>query len=353
MESTPSYKLRIIDANLNRIGEGLRVLEELARLSLNDADLTQRLKNMRHRMMRIDAELQQRLIGARDAAGDVGAGMKSAGGEKRQDATATIIANARRVQESLRVMEEIAKEPALPLKSEDYESARFALYTIEKELTAKMLRQTKAKRLTGLYVIIDVESLERRSPLDAAGAVVKGGAKIIQLRDKKGSRRIFLQTALELKKLCQQNDVLFIVNDSLEVALAAEADGLHVGEDDLPVAEARRLLPVDKILGASARTVEEAKAAQAAGADYLGVGAIYATPTKVGAAVVGPGRLEEIKKEVNLPLVAIGGINEGNINDVMKAGADAAAVISAVMGAADIEKATRQLMNIIEGEKSG
>jgi thiamine-phosphate pyrophosphorylase len=353
MKSIPAGRLRIIDANLNRIGEGLRVLEEFARLLLNDADLTQRLKNMRHGMVRIDAELQPRLIGARDASGDVGAGMKAAAEEKRQDVAETIIANARRVQESLRVMEELAKEPALPLKSKDYESARFDLYTIEKELMAKMLRQDKIKRLTGLYIIIDTQFLRGRNALDAAGAAIKGGAKIIQMRDKTDSPRVFFQITGEMRKLCKENDVLFIVNDSLEVALAADADGLHVGEDDLPVAEARRLLPVDKILGASVRTVGEAKAARAAGADYLGVGAIYATSTKAGARAVGPGRLEEIKKEVDLPLVAIGGISAGNISNVIKSGADAAAVISAVMGAADIAKATRQLIEIIEGEKHG
>jgi thiamine-phosphate pyrophosphorylase len=353
MESTPSYHLRIIDANINRIGEGLRVLEEFARLSLNDAGLTGRLKNMRHKALHIDADLQQRLIGARDAAGDVGAGMAAAGDERRRDPAATIIANARRVQESLRVLEEIAKEPETGLESKGYEKARFELYAIEKELLLKMLRQDKIKRLTGLYVIIDVGFLKGRSPLKAAGAAIEGGAKVLQLRDKRDSRRSFFRVALELQKLCKQNDVLFIVNDSLEVALAAYADGLNVGQEDLPVAEARRLLPIDKVLGASASTIEEARAAQAAGADYLGVGSIFATATKTDVEVVGLGRIREIKKAVNLPIVAIGGINKDNIGDVMKAGADAAAVISAVMGASDIGKATRQLVEIIEGEKRG
>ncbi len=353
MESTPAHQLRIIDANMNRIGEGLRVLEEFARLSLDDASLTERLKNMRHKMAHIDVGLQQQLIGARDAAGDVGAGMKAAGEGKRRDAAEIIIANARRVQESLRVLEELAKEPGPGLESESYEKARFELYTIEKQLLSRMLRQDKIKRLSGLYVIVDVESLKGRSALDMAGAAIRGGAKIIQLRDKKGSRRSFFQKSLGLRKLCEQNGVLFIVNDSLEIALAADADGLNVGQEDLPVAEARRLLPIDKLLGASASTIEEARAAQAAGADYLGIGAIYATPTKTDAGVVGLGRIKQIKKSVKLPVVAIGGINKSNIGEVMKAGADAAAVISAVMGAADIEKATRQLVKIVEGKKHG
>jgi thiamine-phosphate pyrophosphorylase len=353
MESTPSHRLRIIDANINRIGEGLRVLEEFARLALDDPGLTGRLKDMRHKIVHVDADLQQRLIGARDATGDVGAGMIAAGEENRRDAAETIIANARRVQESLRVLEEIAKEPEASIKSGGYEKARFELYTIEKELLSRMLRQDNVKRLTGLYVIVDVESLKGKSPLDATGAAIKGGAKIIQLRDKKDSRRVFYNIAGELNRFCRANNALFIVNDSLEVVLAVDADGLNVGQEDMPVAEARRLLPIDKLLGASASTVEEAKAAQAAGADYLGVGSIYTTGTKYDVEVVGPGRIKEIKKAVNLPVVAIGGINRENIGEVMKAGADAAAVISAVMGAADIRQATRQLVEIIEGGKSG
>ena len=348
MESTPSHRLRIIDANINRIGEGLRVLEEFGRLSLNDAALTARLKDIRHKILRTDADLQRRLIGARNAAGDVGAGLTAAGDEERRDPSETIIANARRVQESLRVLEEIAKEPEAGLESKEYEKARFELYTIEKELLLKMLRQDKVKRLTGLYVIVDVESLKGKSPLDAAGAAIKGGAKIIQLRDKKDSRRAFYNIAEELSRFCKANNALFIVNDSLEVALAADADGLNVGQEDLPVTEARRLLPIDKLIGASASSIEEAKAAQVAGADYLGVGAIYATPTKTDIEVVGLGFIKKIKKAVNLPVVAIGGINKDNISAVMKAGADAAAVISAVMGAEDIEKSTRELTKIIE-----
>jgi len=353
MKATPVYQLRIIDANLNRAGEGLRVLEEFARLSLNDAGLTRRLKDLRHKTLRIDAELQQRFIGARDAAGDVGAGMATAGQEQERNAVEMIIANARRAQESLRVLEEIAKEPGLKLQSRDYEEARFDLYTIEKELLGKMLRRDAIKRIKGLYVIIDVEFLKGRSAVEVTGAAIRGGAKVIQLRDKKDSARGFYNTAVELRKLCKQRNIPFIVNDSLEVALAANADGLHVGNDDLPAATARKLLPVDKILGVSASTLEEAKAAQEAGADYIGAGAMFPTGSKAGMKVPGPRLIKEIKKSVKLPVAAIGGINQDNVGDVLEAGADAVAVISAVMGAEDTEKAARELAAIIEGEKHG
>jgi len=351
MKAIPKDTLRIIDANLNRIGEGLRVLEEFARLSLNDAALTQQLKNMRHEILNVDAKLQEQLINARDSQGDVGADMQATGRNKQRDTREAIVANARRVQESLRVMEETAKAPDIELESNLYKQARFALYTIEKGLLAKMLRQGKLKRLAGLYLIIDTAFLKGRSPAEVAAQAMRGGAKVIQLRDKEHSTGEFLSIAGELKKLCSEHDALFIVNDSLDIALASDADGLHVGREDLPVAAARRLLPIDKILGASARTIEEAGIARSEGADYLGVGSMYATSTKATAEVVGPGRIKEIRQAVDLPIVAIGGINKNNLRDVLKAGAESAAVISAVMGAEDVEGEIRQLVNIFEEAK--
>ena len=176
------------------------------------------------------------------------------------------------------------------------------------------------------------------------GQAIRGGAKVIQLRCKERHIREFIAIAGDLNKICTEKDILFIVNDSLEVALAVGADGLHVGQEDLPVAIARKLLPIDMILGVSVSTVNEAKIALADGADYLGVGAIFPTATKEAAGAVGIAASKRLKSPLDLPLVAIGGINKDNLKEVMKAGADAAAVISAVMGAEDVAKATRQLI---------
>ena len=342
--------LRIIDANLNRMGEGLRVLEELARLSLNDVGLTQQLKSMRHEILRVDSILQHQLFRARDAEDDVGADMEVPGEEKERDITAIITANARRVQESLRVMEEIARAPGFNLDTDKYRKGRFSLYNIEKSLLSRILRQDRIKRLAGLYVIIDTAALHGRSHIEAAAQAIMGGAKVIQLRDKEHSKKELLAIAEEMKKLCARHNVLFIMNDYLDIALAVDADGLHVGADDLPVDIARQLLPIDKILGGSARTVENANAARSTGADYIGVGAMYPTASKDESEVVGPERLTEIHEAVNIPVVAIGGINKNNVREVLAAGADSVAVISAVLGTDDIEEATRQLVNIIEGE---
>lgn len=141
----PAETLRIIDANLNRIGEGLRLLEEVARLVLDDAELTQRLKNMRHELVRVDWSLQKQLLQARDAAGDVGIDLEAIGQKKERELGETIVANARRVQEALRVVEELAKTPGIGFDSEKFKKARFELYTMEKTLLSRLLKQTGNK----------------------------------------------------------------------------------------------------------------------------------------------------------------------------------------------------------------
>jgi thiamine-phosphate pyrophosphorylase len=352
-EAMSEYSLRIIDANLNRAGEGLHLLEELARLVLNDAGLTQQLKTIRHDILQGDWPLNQQLIQSRDSAGDVGVDIEAWGEEKHRELPIMVVANARRVQEALRILEELAKIPSTTpqLDPEKFKQARFALYTIEQELLSRLLRQDKIRRLTGLYAIIDSQALGERSHLKVADWLIRGGAKVIQLRDKLSGKDELLPLARQLQSLCSQHDVLFIVNDHLDIALAAGADGLHLGQKDLPIKEARKLLPIDKILGCSVTTVDQATAAESNGADYLAVGSIYPTSSKETATVVSLERLRQVRQAVSLPLVAIGGINKDNAAEVLAAGADAVAVISALLEAKDIEEATRQVIAGFEAGK--
>lgn len=346
-----SYQtLRIIDANLNRVGEGLRLLEDIARLLLNDAVLTEQLKTMRHELIRGDYSFHQQLLQSRDVEGDVGIDIEVPAEEKERGLPLVLVANARRVQESLRALEELAKVPGITpkLDSEKFKHGRFNLYTIEQKLLARLLRRDKLKHISGLYVIIDTQLLKGRHHIEVARQVIRGGARAIQLRDKVQSKGELLPIAQQLRTLCAEHDVLFIMNDYLDLALAVDADGLHVGQDDLPVKVARKLLPMDKILGASARTIELATAAQSEGADYIGVGSMYPTSTKETAEVVGLERLHQIKQAVSLPLVAIGGITKDNASGIMAAGADAVAVISAVLGAESPEEASRQIVACLE-----
>jgi thiamine-phosphate pyrophosphorylase len=306
-QALPQQILRIIDANLNRASEGLRVLEDVARLALNDAAISEQLKTMRHRLVECDLALNKQLIGARDAEGDVGI-----------------------------------------LDSESFKQARFELYTIEQKLLSRLLRQDKAKRIGGLCAIIDTQALKGRRHPEVTGQVIRGGARIVQLRDKVLPKKELLPIAIELKELCAGHNVLFIINDHLDIALASDADGLHLGQDDLPIKVARRLLPIDKVLGCSTNTLEQALTAEAEGADYVGVGSIYPTSSKETAIVIGPERLRQVRQAVSLPIVAIGGINKDNAAEAISAGADSIAVISAILGAESPEEAARQIAAGIE-----
>jgi len=347
----PPQTLRIIDANCNRVSEGLRLLEDIARFLLNDAALCQQLKSMRHSLVRSLSEFGTGLLSERNSEGDVGVNIES--NRQRQDLPSLVTANAKRVEEGLRVIEELAKLPEISpvLHSEDFERARFKLYRLERSLLSKVLRQQKIARLTGLYVIIDTELLGLKNEVDAASKAIRGGARIIQLRDKHHSKGELLSIAQKLKDLCHKSDALLIINDHLDIALAADADGLHIGQGDLPLSVVRRELPLDKIVGCSTTTSAQAMRAEADGADYIAVGSIFTSPTKRDATVIGLEGLRQIKQGISIPLVAIGGINKDNIAQVMAAGADSAAVISAVLAQQNVERATRQLVTEI-GQKA-
>ncbi len=342
--------LRIVDVNLNRIGEGLRLLEDMARFVLNDLALSEELKTIRHGVLPKDPELQNKLLGARRADKDVAAFLDVEGERERTDAVSVVRANSQRVQQSLRVLEETAKihGPETGLDWDRFKHARFALYTIEQKMVLRLTRRQKVEKVTGLYVIIDAESLRGRKEVDIARQAIQGGAHVIQLRDKVRPRGMLVPISRELKKICAASDVLFIVNDYLDLALAADADGLHIGQEDLPVSDARGMLPQDKILGCSTATVTEAVQAEKEGADYVAVGAIYSTASKTGIRPAGLKTLRQVKKKVSVPVVAIGGINEDNVAEVIEAGADAVAVISAVLGADDVRKASQKLSRIIK-----
>jgi thiamine-phosphate pyrophosphorylase len=300
--------------------------------------------------------LRADLLSRRDSQHDVGrspmSGLPSEGRQydgtqaSLQGVADMVTANAKRVEQSLRVMEELARLPEMSsmLNSVSLEQARFSLYALERDLISRISRRDKADRIAGLYVILDRQFLAGRDELDVASQAIQGGARVIQLRDKQGMKGELLRLARELKELCSQSGVLFIVNDHLDLAIAADADGLHIGQEDLPIDVVRRQLPVDSVVGCSVNTLAQAAIAQRAGADYIAVGSLFATTTKHRARVVGVSTLKEIRQTVSVPLVAIGGINLGNIGAVKAAGADAIAVVSAALGEQDVKRAVQQLI---------
>lgn len=349
----PRQLLRIIDANLNRSSEGLRVLEDVARFLLNDAELRQRLRTVRHDLAQETKSLSARLLSQRNSVHDSGRPHFSRQKEVTAD-TGTlsglldlVVANARRVEEALRVMEEVAKLPEISpvLNSAGFERIRFSVYALEQDLVSRVSRREKVESIGGLYVIVDRQLLGGRDELHMAGQIIEGGARVIQLRDKQSEKGELLIVAQKLKELCGQAGVLFIVNDYLDLAIAVEADGLHIGQGDLPLPVVRKELPMGSIVGCSVTTLSQAAEAQNEGADYIAVGSMFSTTTKKGVTIVGVGMLREIKRIVSTPLVAVGGINQSNVCEVVAAGADAVAVISSVVDRKDPKLAVQELIS--------
>lgn len=201
----------------------------------------------------------------------------------------------------------------------------------------------KSSDIRGLYVIVDPQQTRGRDPVEVARLALAGGARIIQWRDKTREKGEQLSQARAIRDLCRERGALFFVNDHVDLALALAADGAHLGQRDLPLPLVRPWLPAGLLLGVSSNTVDEARRAEREGADYVGVGAVFPTTGKGVTRRASPERLREVKAAVKVPVVAIGGINEGNVDEVIAAGADAVAVISAVCLADDVEEAARRL----------
>ncbi|MPZ48572.1 MAG: thiamine phosphate synthase [Dehalococcoidia bacterium] len=212
-------------------------------------------------------------------------------------------------------------------------------------------------KIGGLYVLIDPAACKGRDPVEVGRAALAGGASMLQWRDKLRDKGEQLAEARALYALCQEHDAVFIVNDHADLALALAQEGarerggigVHVGQKDLPLTEVRRIVPKYFLVGVSTNNPDEAQAAEVAGATYVAVGDIFGTAAKQGTRPASPQRLGEVKQAVAVPVIGIGGINLGNLGDVVAAGADGIAVISAVCGADDPESAARALVAAIEG----
>lgn len=200
-------------------------------------------------------------------------------------------------------------------------------------------------KIKGLYAIVDASFPD---PAKIAASLLDGGARIVQFRAKELSAGEFLRLGREVEVECRKHGALFIINDRIDVAMLIGADGVHLGQDDIPIYEARKILGNDKLIGISTHNLAEGLAATKGGADYVGFGPIFKTGTKKDAqSVKGLEGLKEVRRDLSIPIVAIGGINKGNIQSVFDAGADAVALISALAGASDIKQATCDIINLI------
>ena len=206
---------------------------------------------------------------------------------------------------------------------------------------------------TPLYVILDRGAAGHRDLVPLLEAVLAGGCRAVQLREKSMPLDDLYPVARELRRRCRESGCLFIVNDRVDLALAVEADGVHVGQDDLPAGEARRLLRPGMILGVSTHDEGQARRARDDGADYVAVGSMFPTGSKTGFRLVGPDLVRRVRPEIPVPLVAIGGITVDNVTEVIRAGADAVAVISAVCAASDPAAAARRFLETIRAAREG
>ncbi|MBU2547800.1 MAG: thiamine phosphate synthase [Proteobacteria bacterium] len=205
-----------------------------------------------------------------------------------------------------------------------------------------------------VYLVTDFDLARGRTTRDIVAAAIRGGVSCVQLREKKRGTREFIEEALSIRELLARHGIPLIINDRLDVALAVKADGVHLGQKDMPCLMARQLAPKDMIVGISAESLEDAIQAEKDGADYVGVSPVFATPTKTDAAEpLGLDNLRRIRERVRLPLVAIGGVNAGNAATVIHHGADGVAVVSAIVRAPDPAAATRNLLDIVTQAKTG
>lgn len=212
-----------------------------------------------------------------------------------------------------------------------------------------MKQQPDLRGMLRLYLVMDLEGFAGRSALEIASEAIEGGVTVVQLREKDAPFRRVLEEGRILRELCRERNIPFIVNDRVDVALLLDADGVHVGQDDIPGIDARRLMGPGKIVGVSASTPEEAEWAVKQGADYLGIGAVYSTATKADAgAAIGTGLIADAAAAYGLPMVGIGGISPANAAPVVAAGADGVAIVSAVTRQANPRAAAQALRAAVD-----
>lgn len=328
---------RIIDVNLNRTAEGLRILEEISRFVLNNRDFSSFLKNLRHKICQVQENDYQELLIARDSINDVG--LKVQNPDSRVNIESVFKANIKRVQQSLRVLEEYDIN-----NSSIYEELRYQIYNFEKEMWSVLKLDLKKYLLNNksLYLVTNSDGFENDDKfLDAVAQALAGGVDIVQLREKKANARRIIELGKKIRQLTSMYNALFIVNDRVDIAKIVNADGVHLGQDDVEIDYAKMILGDDKIIGISTHEPEQALKAIKEGADYIGVGPVFETPTKPGRKSVGIEYVKWASENVlDIPFYAIGGINQENVCDVIKSGARNIAVVRAIINAPSPKEAT-------------
>lgn len=337
---------RIADANYNRAREGLRIAEEFCRFALDNEALAGRCKELRHRLSGTIAKLDmQKLISARDTENDVGCGMQVAEQMKRQSLESCVTAGFARTTEALRAIAESVSVIDSKIAGE-IEKLRYDCYTLEKDISLQGFPAIKFSR-TRLYCIITAQ--DGIDVLKIAKDCIAGGADCLQLRAKNIADCELLPLAREFVDICKQNNIISIINDRADIAVAANADGVHLGQDDLPAGDVRKLQLKPLIIGISTHSIDELEKAVEQRPHYVGLGSVFSTTTKqvevCGLEYVS--RAVKFLKDKSIETVAIGGITFENVEKVLKAGAKRIAVSSCVCQAKSPESACKKLKETI------
>ncbi len=320
---------QIIDANLDRAREGLRVLEDWARFGLGNKDFVIRIKNFRQTLGKNHLEIYKI---SRNHIEDKCKGLSHFEQIKRKSPSKIISSNSARVQEALRVIEEFSRDHNNKL-SKIASEIRYEIYTLEIELLNFNNRKRAELIISenNLYSITD----HRENLLEIIEKILLGGVKIIQHRYKKGNDKDHLKEAIKINNLCKKYNSLFIVNDRIDIALASNADGVHLGQDDFDIKTARKLLGSSKIIGVSANNSTDINKAVKDGCDYIGVGPVFSTLTKKGKKPLGVEKIKALIKDINIPCFAIGGINQLNISSLKNHGISKVAIVSGLLNSED------------------
>jgi len=316
---------QIIDANLDRAREGLRVIEDWARFGLGNEKFVERIKNFRQILGKNHLEVYKE---SRNYIEDQCQGLTHKEQINRKTPEQIISSNAARVQEALRVIEEFSRLNNKQL-SKIASEIRYEIYTLEIDLLSLSKRKILDKILkeNDLYVITD----QKENLLEIIEDILIAGVKIIQYRFKKGSDKDHLEEAIKIRNLCKRYNSLFIINDRVDIALASNADGIHLGQTDLDLKTARSLLGYSKIIGISANNEIDITKALKNGCDYIGIGPLFETATKKDKKPLGIKKIKTLTKDLNIPWFAIGGITTKNISYLKSCGFKKVALVSQLM----------------------
>ena len=339
---------RILDAAANRAGEGFRCLEEFARFVLDDVSLSGELKELRHGLTSaLEHFPRPYRLRARDTPGDVGTELTTAAESVRLNTADVIASAASRTQQSLRVLEEYGKLIDADAASA-IEQIRYRCYTVCAQLELAMPGKQRRDRLLAakLYVLID-SGPDEESFGALCQSLCENGVDILQLRDRQADDRTLIARARIATEIARTAGALLIVNDRVDLAVASGADGVHVGQEELPAPVARQIIGPDRLVGVSTHSLDQAQQAVREGADYIGCGPVFAGTTKSFEAYVGPALLTEVSEAIKIPAFAIGGIDHHNLAEVIGAGFRRIAVTGAVGNSPDPAAAAAKLKQML------